>query len=46
MQNNARYAELYEMQSKYYKEDEKRKNRSKAFGEEYVELQKGAEFNE
>jgi ABC-type multidrug transport system fused ATPase/permease subunit len=46
MQKNARYAELYEMQSKYYKEDEKRKNRSKAFGEEYVELQKGAEFNE
>lgn len=46
MKNNDRYAELYEMQSKYYKEDENRKNRSRAFGEEYVELQKGAEFNE
>jgi len=46
MQLGGRYAELYEMQSKYYKENEQRKNRSKAFGEDFVKLQKGAAFNE
>lgn len=46
MKENSRYAELYEMQSKYYKEEEARKKRSLELGDMYVEQQKGGVFSE
>lgn len=46
MKEKSRYAELYEMQSKYYKEEEARKRRSLQLGDMYVEQQKGGVFSE
>lgn len=46
MKLGGRYAELYEMQSKYYKEDSLRLKRSQEMGDQYVALQKGGVFNE
>lgn len=46
MAANGRYAALYEMQSQYYKDEEKQKQRSAIMGDEYVELEKGGVFHE
>ncbi len=46
MAENGRYAALYEMQSQYYKDEEKKKQRSAIMGDEYVELEKGGVFHE
>lgn len=43
---NGRYAKLFEMQSQYYKEQEKQKQRSAIMGDEYKELEKGGVFHE
>lgn len=43
---NGRYAKLYEMQSQYYKEQEKQKQKSALMGDEYIELEKGGIFHE
>ena len=41
-----RYAKLYDMQSQYYKDEEERKKRSAAMGDEHVEGEKGGIFHE
>ena len=41
-----RYATLYDMQSQYYKDEEKRKKRSEAMGDAHVEGEKGGIFHE
>lgn len=46
MAANGRYAALYEMQSQYYKDEEKQKQRSALMGDEYVEIEKGGVFHE
>lgn len=46
MKLGGRYAELYEMQSRYYREDSLRLKRSQEMGDQYAELQKGGVFNE
>lgn len=46
MKEKSRYAELYEMQSKYYREEEEKKQRSLEFGDTYIEGEKGGAFNE
>lgn len=43
---NGRYAKLFEMQSQYYKEQEKQKQRSAMMGDEYKELEKEGVFHE
>lgn len=43
---DGRYAKLFEMQSQYYKEQEKQKKRSALMGDEYKELEKGGIFHE
>lgn len=43
MQGQTRYAELFELQSKYYKEQEELARRSRIMGDEYVEEQSGKE---
>lgn len=46
MEAQGRYANLYEMQSQYYKEEENKKKKSEVFGDDYVELEKGGIFDE
>lgn len=46
MAKNGRYTKLFEMQSQYYKEEEKQKQKSAIMGDEYVELEKGGVFHE
>ncbi len=48
MQARGRYAELFELQGKYYKEQEELKKRSELMGDSYVEDEAGKEgiFNE
>lgn len=46
MAADGRYAKLFEMQSRYYKEQEKQKQRSAAMGDEYREMEKEGIFYE
>ena len=46
MAKNGLYTKLFEMQSQYYKEEEKQKQKSAIMGDEYVELEKGGVFHE
>ena len=41
-----RYATLFDMQSQYYKDEEERKKRSEAMGDEHIEGEKGGIFHE
>ena len=43
MQGDTRYAQLFELQSKYYHEQEELARRSRIMGDEYVEEQSGKE---
>jgi len=46
MSQGGRYAQLFEMQSQYYKEEEQRKKKSVLMGDAYRELEKGGIFHE
>ena len=43
LSGDTRYARLYQVQSRYYKEQEKRKERSLIMGDEYVAQEGGEE---
>ena len=43
LSGDTRYARLYQVQSRYYKEQEKRKERSRIMGDEYVAQEGGEE---
>ncbi len=46
LQTGGRYATLYDMQSRYYKDEEERKKRNAIMDDEYVEGEKGGIFHE
>lgn len=46
LSEGGRYARLFEMQSRYYKEQEEQKKKSALMGDEYKELEKGGIFHE